>query len=161
MAPYGSLSRPVSYYLAHALFFPPQTHIYLSCLLESRRYFWFISCVVKTHWLLCCFDDCKRKMRCACVHMCDLLRIKHQHSSWGPFFYHNLTNTSTKKSATLKNTFFLHFRCSVWDYFFFPQHQPPTNIFLHGWKVRSRLALPTKCFFLFCLKVDLQLMRSG
>lgn len=64
MAPYGSLSRLVSYYPAHTLFFTTQTPNYLFTFLVGLRYFWFLSCGVNMLWRLCHFDDCNHKLWC-------------------------------------------------------------------------------------------------
>lgn len=127
---------------------PTQTNnYYLSCLLESLRYFWFISHGVNTLWLLCCFDDSEHKLRC--VHACTRVWFTKNKTSvflQGPFLYHNLTNTSTNKSATLKKHFSA-LLCSDWDYFFHSCNFLQIRSFSDA-KYSLWLFFPTKEFFL-------------
>ena len=71
-------------------------------------------------WIL--FDSCVVLMIvsarwgvCSCTPRYDLLRIKHQCSSWVLSLSH--PDKHTNKSSNIKQTtlFFLHFSCSAWD----------------------------------------------
>lgn len=145
----------------HLTILPTQTNnYYLSCLLESLRYFWFISHGVNTLWLLCCFDDSEHKLRC--VHAFTRVWLTKNKTSvflQGPFLYHNLTNTSTNKSATLKKHIFLLF-CVLVEIISSTAAISCKYVPSLMQSIACGFSSPQKRFFFCPSEVDQQLMRS-